>query len=250
MAEDHRRSDGQSIARAVAILRALAEHPGASFGQLAAMTGLPRSTVQRLVGVLAQERLVVKAFGQQGAWLGMELARLGARVRLDVRALMRPFLQALHARFPDNLDLTMREGARIVVIEQLASHDAIRVTSYVGKELPWHCTAAGKAHLSLLAPEQAMAVLSGGLQAFTPRTETDPARVLAGVAAAEGVFADRDEYGEGASAMAVALPPLGGAELALAIAMPTPRFLRLGAELAPALLTLRAEVEAAYGAGL
>ena len=35
------RSDGQSIARAVAILRALAKRPAASFGQLATMTGMP-----------------------------------------------------------------------------------------------------------------------------------------------------------------------------------------------------------------
>jgi DNA-binding IclR family transcriptional regulator len=35
------RSDGQTIARAVAIMKVLADRPGASFGQIAKATGLP-----------------------------------------------------------------------------------------------------------------------------------------------------------------------------------------------------------------
>lgn len=244
-----RRSDGQSIARAVAILRALAERPGASFGQLAAMTGMPRSTVQRLIGVLNHEGLVVKAFGQQGAYLGMELARLGARVRIDVRALIRPFMEALHAKLGDNIDLTILDGDRVVVIEQIASHDQIRVISYVGMQHPVHCTANGKAHLSMLPEDRALALIGPAPRAFTPRTQTDPAAILAGISAARPgmLFTDIDEYGEGASAMAVPLSAVAGQDLALSLAMPTPRFLRLQDRVGAALLALRADVVAAYG---
>ena len=123
-----KRADGQTISRAVKILKVLADNPGASFGQIAKATGLPRSTAQRLVGVMNAEGLVTKAFGQQGTYLGMELARLGARVRLDARALLRPFMEELHAQVGDNIDLTTIEEGRVFVIEQIASNSAIRVT--------------------------------------------------------------------------------------------------------------------------
>lgn len=246
------RSDGQSISRAVAILRALADKPGASFGQLAKMTGMPRSTAQRLVGVLAQEGLVAKAFGQQGAYLGMELARLGARVQIDLRAFLRPFMEALHARVGDNIDLTALEGGRVVVIEQLASNEAIRVISFVGMQHPAHCTANGKAHLSMLPREAALALIGPEPRAHTGRTLTDPAAILAAVEAAQatGLFIDNEEFGEGASAMAVPLPNIGGRDLALSIATPTPRFTRMKDEIAAALRDIRAQVLAAQGRSL
>jgi IclR family transcriptional regulator, acetate operon repressor len=247
-----RHSDGQSISRAVQILRALAERPGASFGQLAQMTGIPRSTTQRLIGVLNHEGLVVKAFGQQGAYLGMELARLGAKVRIDMRALLKPFMQALHAQIGDNLDLTILEGDRVIVIEQIASHESIRVISYVGKQHPVHCTANGKAHLSMLPPDHARRLIGTAPHAFTPRTQTDPEALLARIEALRPgqLFTDIDEYSEGASAMAIPLPSAAGQDLALSIAMPTPRFLRLQDKIGAALLDIRAQVSQAYGAGI
>lgn len=247
-----RRGDGQSIARAVAILRALADRPGASFGQLATMTGMPRSTVQRLIGVLNHEGLVVKAFGRPGAYLGMDLARLGARVRIDLRALIRPFMEALHARFPDSLDLTILDQDRVVVVEQIASREAIQVISYVGKQVPVHCTANGKAHLSMLPVERARALIGRAPRAVTPRTVTDPQAILAGIEAARplGLYAEIDESAEGIAAMAVPLPGLAGQDLALSLALPVPRFLRLREEIGSALLACRSDIQSAYGRGL
>ncbi|KHN91196.1 hypothetical protein BSK71_04695 [Pectobacterium actinidiae] len=49
----------QVISRAAAILREVCESPdGLSLGQLAALTGLARSTVQRIVDALESEHLV------------------------------------------------------------------------------------------------------------------------------------------------------------------------------------------------
>lgn len=244
-----KRSDGQTISRAVAILRALAEQPGASFGQVAKMTGLPRSTVQRLIGVMNKEGLVTKAFGQQGAFLGMELARLGARVQLDARGLLKPFMQELHARIGDNIDLTSLDDGRVFVVEQIASNEGIRVISYVGKEHPIHCTANGKAHLSLLARDEALALLGPSPAAMTKNTLTDPEAILDAIERARevGVFVDIDEYEEGASAMAVPLPRIGARDFALSIAMPTSRFIKMQDEIAAALLALRERVVSEYG---
>ena len=243
-------SDGQSISRAVAILRALADHPGASFGQLARVTGLPRSTVQRLIGVLAAEGLVAKAFGQRGAFLGMELARLGARVQIDLRGFLRPFMVALQDRIGDNIDLTALEDGRVVVIEQLASNEAIRVISYVGMQHPAHCTANGKAHLAMLSPDAARALIGPAPRAYTENTVTDPDAILSALPGVDGLFIDQDGFGIGASAMAIALPGIAGRDLALSIAMPSARFVTMQDQIAKALTDCRAQICAAHGRSL
>ncbi len=253
MAEaDKTRSDGQTISRAVAILKVLADRPGASFGQIATQTGLPRSTVQRLVGVLNAEGLVTKAFGQHGTYLGMELARLGAKVRLDARALLRPFMEELHATIGDNIDLTTREDGRVFVIEQIASNETIRVISYVGLQHPVHCTANGKAHLAMLPLDQARALIGPEPRRYTAHTITDPDAILATVdrMRAQGLFTDDEEYDDGASAIAVPLPQFGGKDFAISVAMPSSRMARLRDDVSAALIAMRARVIAEYGASI
>ena len=229
LAEKGRAGDGQSISRAVAVLRVLAEHPGASLGEIAKATGLARSTVQRLVSALNSEGLVTKNFGHQGVFLGMELARLGARVNLDARTLLMPLMEDLQARIDDNIDLTTLDNGRVVVIEQLASHEQIRVISYVGRQHPIHCTANGKAHLAQLPREDALALLGPELKRYTANTITDPERLMAQVEAFRelGLYIDREEFAEDACAMATTLPEIGGRKLAIAVAMPASRFRRL-----------------------
>ncbi|WP_171060883.1 IclR family transcriptional regulator [Poseidonocella sp. HB161398] len=250
--EKGRPSDGQSISRAVAVLRAVADKPGSSLGEIAKATGLARSTVQRLVGALNAEGLLIKTFGQQGVYLGMELARLGAKVEIDARALLRPLMEELHGRIAENIDLTTIDHDRVIVVEQIASNENIRVISYVGKQHPVHCTANGKAHLSQMSRAEAEAFLAGPLEVFTPQTITDQTRLLDQVAAYReaGLFIDREEYSDGACAVGVALPQIGGRSLALAIAMPSARFQKREEEVKAALLDFRRAVQAEFGASI
>jgi IclR family transcriptional regulator, acetate operon repressor len=247
-----KRSDGQTISRAVSILKVLADQPGASFGQIAKVTGLPRSTVQRLVNVMNGEGLVTKAFGQHGTYLGMELARLGARVRLDARALLRPFMEELHNTIGDNIDLTTCEDGRVFVIEQIASNETIRVISYVGLQHPAHCTANGKAHLSQLSPGEARALIGSAPKRYTAQTLTDPEEIMAEVARMQltGLFTDDEEYDDGASAIAVSLPRFAGKDFSVSVAMPSSRMARQRDEVGAALLALRARVVSEYGASI
>lgn len=247
-----KRSDGQTISRAVAIMKAIAERPGASFGQIAKMTDLPRSTVQRLIGVLNKEGLVSKAFGQQGTYLGMELARLGAQVRLDARTMLRPFMEKLHEQIGDTIDLTTLENGKVIVIDQISSNEAIRVISYVGLHHPVHCTANGKAHLSLLDRDAALDLIGDSPEAFTAKTVIDPNELFTQMdaAKADGVFCDMQEYDEGACAIAVPLPEIAGRHFALSIAMPTQRMDRQKQTVKDALLKIRAEIVSEYGSSI
>lgn len=254
MADDKpRATDGQSISKAISVLRAIADNQGCSLGDLAKATGMARSTVQRMVSALNNEGFVTKNAGHQGVFLGMELARLGAKVNLNARALLMPLMEELHAQIGDNIDLTALDGDRVIVIEQIASNEDIRVMSFVGREHPAHCTANGKAHLSQMSHEAALTLLEDrGMQKMTSHTITDPERLLAQVEAfAEfGLFIDREEYGDDACAMATTLPEIGGRKLAISIAMPTARFKRREEDLKAALLSFRREVQSRFGSSI
>lgn len=251
-AEKLRASDGQSISRAVAVLRAVAERPGASLGEIAKATGLARSTVQRLVNALSAEGLLARSFGQQGCHLGMELARLGAQVNLDARSLLAPFMAELHAQIGDNIDLTTCDHGRVIVIEQIASNEVIRVISYVGRAHPIHATANGKAHLGQLPRDEALAILGRGMERFTERTITDPKELMAQVEAFRelGLYIDREEFGVDACAIATTLPEIGGRKLAISIAMPSARFQRREEDIKAALLAFRRKLQDAFGRAL
>lgn len=242
-------TEGQSLTRAVAVLHAIADKPGSSLGEISKATGLARSTVQRLVSSLNKVGFVTKNFRQQGVYLGMELARLAAHVNLDARKLLMPLMEELHAKIGDNIDLTTVDGCKVVVIEQIASNEDIRVISHVGREHPVNCTANGKAHLGMLAPEEALKLLEGELPRMTKNTITDRVELMAQIDffRKTGLYVDREEFGEDACAIATSLPQIGGRQFAISIAMPKARFERREQAIRSALLAFRASVSQAFG---
>lgn len=242
--------EGNSLSKAVAVLRAIGDKPGSSLGEIAKATGFARSTVQRLVNALNAEGLVTKNSGHQGVYLGMELARLGAKVDLDARTLLRPLMESLHDRIGDNFDLTILNDGKVIVVDQIASNETIRVVSYVGREHAIHCTANGKAHLAQVPEEEARALLAAhGMEKRTPNSITDPDKLMTQIAAFQqvGLFIDREEFAPDACAMATTLPEIGGRKLAIGIAMPAARFARREEDIKAALLEFRRSVAAQFG---
>jgi IclR family transcriptional regulator, acetate operon repressor len=215
------------IGRAAALLRALADEPeGLTLGELANATGLARSTVQRVVGALEVERLVSTNPGQPGVRLGLEISRLSASVQRDVRDLIRPYMDELHRKVQETIDLSILNGDCAIVIDQLASPQSLRVVSHVGRPLPLHCTASGKAHLSQLSDADIRNVLNGSLRKYTPATMRSVPEVIREIREGEGAgcFVDNGEFAEGVCAIGVAVTGFVTGNFALAISMPTQRF--------------------------
>lgn len=222
-----RRNEMRMISRAAEVLRALADRPGnMSLGQISKATGLPRSTVQRLVGALEAEGFVSTQAGERGVCLGRELVRLGAAVQADLRALFRPFLQELHARTKDTVDLTLLMDGVPIVVDQISSTNALRVVSFVGRPLPLHATASGKAHLAALPRNRAAEYLQAPLRAFTSHTITSASQLLklADTLAEDEYGYDREEFDDGVCALALPIQTLGTDNYAIALSMPSMRF--------------------------
>jgi IclR family transcriptional regulator, acetate operon repressor len=225
--EKGQRNEMRMIARAADILRALAAAPdGLTLGQIAKATGLPRSSVQRLAGALEAVGFATTQAGAAGVRLGPELVRLGLSVHANLRALFRPHLQELHARTQDTVDLTLLMDGQPLVVDQITSTAALRVVSFVGRPLPLHATASGKAHLMVLSREAVEALLPRELQRFTRNTLTSGPELIkfAGTSAGAEFAYDREEYEEGVHAIALPIQTLSMDNYAVAVSMPTKRF--------------------------
>jgi IclR family transcriptional regulator, acetate operon repressor len=221
------RNEMRLIARAAAILRALPDRPrGASLGEIAKATGLPRASVQRIVGALEAEGLVSTGPNLPGVRLGGEIARLASYVQRDARDFFRPYMEALLHRAQETVDLTMLKGGAVTVIEQLASTQSLRVVSHVGRPLPLHATASGKAHLSRLDAAGIRALLPKNLERFTPKTKTAGEDVVGEIEASalRGFFLDEEEFATDVCAIGFAVADLTAGNFAIAISMPIQRF--------------------------
>ena len=157
----------QVIARAAAVLRALKGSPGGlSLGQIADRVGLPRSTVQRIVGALQAERLVITSGGAGGIRLGPELHALAESARFNIAEMIGRMLQDLSRETEETVDLSVLRGNVLVFIDQIPGTQRLRAVSSVGEAFPLTTTANGKACLSLMdegrPPRLANAEWAGG----------------------------------------------------------------------------------------
>ena len=244
------RNEMRMIARAADVLRALAKEPsGLSLGQLAKSTGLARSTVQRLVGALEVEGLAATRAGSPGVKLGPELLRLGMAVNANLRSLFRPILHELNFRTKDTVDLTLVMNGTPIVVDQIAATSSLRVVSFVGRPLPLHSTASGKAHICAMTREEAERLLSPSLKAYTSRTITDPRQLLrlAGKAHEGEFHLDREEYDDGICAIALPINTATSENYAVAVSMPANRFTERLPLLREALKICQREMEAVAG---
>lgn len=246
-----RRPGVQSIARAGRVLRALEAAPdGLPLVELAAAVELPKSTVHRLVGALADEGLVSAGPGGH-VTLGPLLERLAAATRLTLPERVRPALERLRDELEETVDLAVLDGGELRFVDQLPAPHRLRAVSAVGDAFPLHCTANGKALLAALAPERALVLLPSRLPRLTPATIASHAALqaeLERIRAAGGVAFDREEHTEGICAVGAVVRDAAGAPVAaISVPVPTPRFRRREARLGRAVAAVAREASALLG---
>lgn len=237
-------SGKQVIARAAAVLRALEnQSSGRSLAEIAAASGLPRSTVHRIVAALEAQQLVMTAPG--GVRLGPAVVRMAASAHTDVVMIARPFVESLGRRTRETVDVTVLRGAHAVSIDQYSSDQELRVISAVGTAFPLHCTAHGKALLAELGDHQATELVRGTMARRTPATITKVPDLLQQLAQARRtiVATDAEEHAQGVCGLGVVIQT-GQAELyAISLAIPQLRFKDSQDAFRSALLQCKAEIE-------
>ena len=240
----------QVIERASKVLRALeGQNSGLSLGEIAKATGLPRSTVQRIIGALEAEQFVISATPKARVVLGPALLRLASSVKIDIVQLASPALQKLSAETGETVDLSVLQGTNAVFVHQLSGRHRLRAVSAVGDRFPLHCSACGKALLAVTGAELMSALTGKPMPAYTSNTITDLGDLRDNIATFQknGLCFDIEEHTEGISAIGTAfIDPLGRA-YAISTPVPTQRFDRLRESLEQSLIRCRNELVDALG---
>ena len=241
MADDSKTRDGiQVIARAAAVLRALKDcQTGLSLGQIAERVGLPRSTVQRIVAALIDERLLM-ATRAAGVRLGPELQSLAEAARYNTVELCHPHLTALMATTGETVDLSVLRSGQMVFVDQVQGSHRLRAVSSVGEHFPLTSTANGRAALSTLPDDQVLSLAQsewGEAKGNLPLLQMRLALVRK-----LGFAEDNDDHTEGISAIGVAFRDLAGETFAISVPIPTSRFADQRAQVIAAVMKVKAEV--------
>jgi IclR family acetate operon transcriptional repressor len=186
-----------SIGKTLSVLEALGEH--GRLAEIAAATGLPKSTVHRILRTLV-DRGFARSDGNGGYLAGPRILTLAGQVLagFDPAREARGVLRSLQQDTGLTVHFAMLTGDEAVYVEKVEASQPYRMASRVGMGLRLHSTSIGKAILAAMADDEVAALIGRvGLERRTPRTITRlPAllRHLAEVRAAG--FAVDDEENE------------------------------------------------------
>ena len=229
----------QSLDRAIFILEIVASADGIGLSELARRADLPNSTVHRLLATL-QRRGLVDHDPASGMWtVGVGLFRIGSAY-LRIRKLPdigRPVLRELLQETGETVNLSMLDHRELVCVGQAESHAAVRAFFRLGRRLPIHASAAGKAILAASNPAlRRERVSSLELERFTPRTRVSRRSLDAELAETErrGFAVDDEEHTIGMRCVAAAISdewgdPIGAVSVsAPSVRMPHERLETVG----------------------
>lgn len=246
------RSSIQSITKALDILRALENiHEGLSLSELAKLTSLPRSTVQRIATTLSNEGFLIAASPKAKVRLGPAILQLAASLEFDITKIVRPFLRDLALQVQESVDLSVSRGGSVIFVDQITGRRRLVAVSHIGDRFPLHCTAPGKALLSTLKPEAAQRAVERSAGEHSAHSSIDAPRLWRELETIRetSIAYDHEEHSVGISAIATAIAdPLGGF-FAISIPVPTARFQRTEAQLVDKLTKWRNLTIAKLGCG-
>lgn len=175
---------------------------------LSARSGLPRSTVHRLVVELVKEGMLDRT--ESGTFrVGVALWEKGqysAHVQLREAAL--PRLMPLYEATGENAHVAVLSGREALYIVRIAGVSALPTLVRIGARLPLHTTAVGLAILSAMDEPWLTEYFSQPLSRETVHTIADEHRVRARLdeVRARGYAVARQEMTLGASAIAATIP--------------------------------------------
>ncbi|SPF78495.1 HTH-type transcriptional regulator SrpS [Pseudoprimorskyibacter insulae] len=215
----------QVIERAARILRALKDNQsGMSLGQIAEAVDLPRSTVQRIVGALQSERLVIAGSNGGRLRLGPELSALAEAARYNIVETCRLLLTELAQATGETADLSVLRGSAMIFLDQVPGTHRLRTVSSVGEAFPLTSTANGRACLALMENDAAMALArEEWSRQGHPGDEASLLNELERIRRT-GLAYDLDEHTQGICAVGFAFADWTGDLHSISVPVPTTRF--------------------------
>jgi IclR family acetate operon transcriptional repressor len=164
--------------------------------------------------------------------LGPKLLALAARDELhldQLRRTMRPHLEKLRAETDETVNLVVPAGTSVVYVDQAQSTQSVRMFTAIGRMVPMHATAAGKAMMAFWAAEDERFWEARPLEAVTDTTIVEPAKIRSELASIKrrGYAVENGEFEDGVSCVAAPVFGADGAvRAAISVAAPSVRLKR------------------------
>jgi DNA-binding IclR family transcriptional regulator len=163
----------QAVDRAARLLTEIVDaHEAVTFSELAAVTGLAKSTTSRLLFALERHGLV-RRDANNGYRPGAVFIRYAWKAgrAADLVEMAQPFLERLGERTGETINLGVASRGLVEQIAQVDSRYVLGGTNWVGRAVPLHCTAQGKVLLAHGIAE----LPAGRLERLTKNTITNRA---------------------------------------------------------------------------
>jgi IclR family KDG regulon transcriptional repressor len=169
--------------------------------QIAQMTGLPKTTVFRILTTLEKGRLVSQNQESKKYKLGLRLFELGSVVlrKMELREVALPLMEKLSEESGETIHLGVLEQNEVMSIEKADSSFSLRSNILIGKRAPAYCTAVGKALLAFQPEQRIELFLQTARKKFTANTiiEVDKLREELEKVRQQGFAVDNVEHEEG-----------------------------------------------------
>lgn len=179
---ESRDAGAKSLRKMALVLDSFSRHkPSMTVAELSQATGLPKTTIHRIVVSLRDVGMLDQDGRRQGYRLGLKMFHYGSSVlaSLDTPTRAHPHVAKLQQLTGEIIHLHMFDGSQMVCVEREEMTSASRTTLQAA---PTYCTSVGKAFLAFQNEELIRRIVGGGLQRYTPNTITDLDTLLAELA--------------------------------------------------------------------
>jgi DNA-binding IclR family transcriptional regulator len=210
-------SSVQSVARAFSVLQCLASGP-AGVSEIADRTGLPKSTVSRLLATMVELGAVEQSdlLGVYG--LGELLIDLAASASpgRNLVAVARPNLVELVAEIVEAAGLGVLDGLEVYYLDQVDGSHEVQVRDWTGESIDAHIVSSGIVLMAHAPLKIRRAFLDQPVEAWTDHTVTDRDEIADRLMRAErdGFAWPREEMSEGLNSVAAPITNPAGTVIA------------------------------------
>jgi DNA-binding IclR family transcriptional regulator len=158
-----------SVLSTLRVLEEVAARQPIGVSELARVTAMPKSSVQRCLVTLQQAGWLRVVDVDRTRW-GVTMKALAIGLRgtgeQDLRDLARPVIRRLAAETDETVHFSLRDGDDVIIIAREDTTQAVRVFIEVGTRLPLRATSAGVAILARLDPAETAEVLKHDVEDF------------------------------------------------------------------------------------
>jgi len=200
-----------AVSRALQAIEALATSPkGLTVSAVSQRLGIEISIASRILATLAADGYARR--GDSGQYvLTYRLVATASRFveELGFVDLCIPLLQEVADRTGELVQLALRDGDELWYVAKAEGKHRIRMLSALGREVPLHASAIGKAWLGTMPEEEALTrAAAHGLKPFTPHTITTLSQLRRDLrkVRAQGYGVVVEEYMEGGTGVGAVIP--------------------------------------------